>query len=817
MNRRFLFKKSKGQSIPLIALIIVILFAMVGLSVDVGNTYAQQRDLVRATNAASMAGMETYIRGGEFVSDSDVADAIIESFASNGITIVDKPAAELAPGERRMVARYMGADGNAHLGCPVGQCLGDIPDDVSYIEINIEGLVDTYFARVVGRQNLPVNTTSYAAKCLPSDNVFPIAIYEKHIDGTRFSDPGDGTYNAKGFVNAEYPTGLPTRKLFIEKSNPGNFPNGFSWLRWTRSQNQLQPMLSGFGNLKDGFEEVTPWPDQNVPQPDNYPLTPGELSPNDWIYNLAGNKYNQTRSAMSAHISNQSQMILPIISKSVRINNNLYAYQFTRLGLFYAVDHGRNYVELAYAGPAKQTVCLRTPPDRPTDVGLQGDVFVKPRWSDDGPPRPPIHYQVVLDVSGSMSWDFSGYGTSGGRNYMCENPNNPNPSGLPYKNNCNGGISTSWHVVEERRVYIAKQAINELIDNMDTGDVMRVIAYSSGNNVIGRANAKAYPTDGLTGDKTKLKEAVRQAGIWTSNDPYRTRGGTPGAQGMRATGQLLEQAPTKAPDGREYKEVIIYLTDGVANVFLNGRTNTARDICGHMGSTQAINTPNPCQLGVTNNGTLRPITALINEATKIRQSNSGMDIYVVAMGPADDTGLGQVASQPSMLYLANTPGVVDDIFRLINNQAENRICRAHDADFTSDLSGQNSTGLPGFPAPSDGHGYVTIRDAAGSVLPDGQGRLPIVYDPAIGKLVYRIPPEVGIAPGDYSIEAYVNYEGPDGKTRTYRWMVSIDDPDGKTSRSFSVPPNAFGSIYTMNTIFLDLAPDDGVCPTAPNP
>lgn len=423
----------------------------------------------------------------------------------------------------------------------------------------------------------------------------------------------------------------------------------------------------------------------------------------------------------------------------------------------------------------------------------------------------------MLDVSGSMSWDFSGYGTISGRNYMCENPDNPNPLGLSYSDKCQGGPNSAWRTVEGRRIYIAKQAINELVDRMDTGDVMRIIAYSSGNPTIGGANAKAYPTDGLTGDKTKLKDAVRQAGIWTGNDAYNTRGGTPGAQGMRATGQLLEQAPDKAPDGREYKEVVIYLTDGVANVFLNGQTNTARDICGSMSTSQAINTPNPCQLGVTNNGTLRPITALINEATKIRQSNSGMDLYVIAMGPADDTGLGQVASQPSMLYHANSPDVVDDIFRLINNQAENRICRAHDADFTSDLSGQSSTGLPGFPAPADGHGYVTIRDAAGSVLPDGQGRLPIQYDPAIGKLVYRIPPEVGIAPGDYSIEAYVNYEGPDGNARTYRWMVSIDDPDGKTSRSFSVPPNAFGNTYTMNTIFLDLVPDDGVCATAANP
>jgi len=51
-----------GQSIPLIALLIVVLIAMVGLSVDVGNTYAQQRNTVRATNAAALAGMTELIR-----------------------------------------------------------------------------------------------------------------------------------------------------------------------------------------------------------------------------------------------------------------------------------------------------------------------------------------------------------------------------------------------------------------------------------------------------------------------------------------------------------------------------------------------------------------------------------------------------------------------------------------------------------------------------------------------------------------------------------------------------------------------------------
>ena len=49
--------KTSGQSLPIIALMIVVLVAMVALAVDVGNTYAEQRSTVRASNAAALTGM----------------------------------------------------------------------------------------------------------------------------------------------------------------------------------------------------------------------------------------------------------------------------------------------------------------------------------------------------------------------------------------------------------------------------------------------------------------------------------------------------------------------------------------------------------------------------------------------------------------------------------------------------------------------------------------------------------------------------------------------------------------------------------------
>src|SRR5262245_62122168 len=84
MNARLVRSKASGQTLPLIALVIVVVIAMVGLAVDVGNTYAQQRNTVRSSNAAALSGMSTLIKNG---SDTNVYNAIKFSLKSNGIEV----------------------------------------------------------------------------------------------------------------------------------------------------------------------------------------------------------------------------------------------------------------------------------------------------------------------------------------------------------------------------------------------------------------------------------------------------------------------------------------------------------------------------------------------------------------------------------------------------------------------------------------------------------------------------------------------------------------------------------------------------------
>src|SRR5215207_6094171 len=99
---------------------------MVGLSVDVGNTYAQNRNAVRSTNAAVLAGMDRLITSGKTSNsaalDVSIGDAIRASFKSNGITAQIDPITPLGPGERRILAYYLDSSGNP-LGesCTIGK------------------------------------------------------------------------------------------------------------------------------------------------------------------------------------------------------------------------------------------------------------------------------------------------------------------------------------------------------------------------------------------------------------------------------------------------------------------------------------------------------------------------------------------------------------------------------------------------------------------------------------------------------------------------------------------------------------------------
>jgi hypothetical protein len=836
MNARLFRAKRQGQSLPLIALIIVVLFGMVALSVDVGNTYAQNRNAVRATNAAALAGMDKLIHNG---SDGTVAASIQASFKSNGITAQLDPRVPLESGDRRVIANYLDAGGNPlGGGCYVGQC-GGVPPNVAYIQVRTEGTVDTYFARVVGRDTLPVKAQAFAAQCSPVKGVYPIAVNAKDLDlnAGKFLPPtvqSEMSYYGL-YADPQYPDGLSARRIY-NKTN-FNVPGSFSWLQWTAPANggsavNTEDMLANDGNLDLKFQEVVPWPDANQPAPTGYPLLPGQLSEGDWIYGNSGvSASSGIKTALDFHVANRTVMYLPIISDSLATSGSggqNARFHVLKLGAFYLRGYsltGQGYFDLVYIGEAEKTACLNTNVNLGLKgLGLTGQVYVNPRWKANLAGSQPIAYQIVLDVSGSMSWDFNGYGTFHGGDVQCESPNNPNPLNLEYASGCQGGVDSAWRKEGERRITVAKNAIYNFIDGMGEYDMMRVVAFTTGSN-----NRAKLETPGTwSTNKGQLKNYVKNVGMY-QNDPYRTSGGTAGADALDQASKffLTSQGfvPVEPTTGLEYKPVVIYLTDGVANIFLDGTVNTARDIplCAAMSQSQAINTASPCQVGYTANNVARPITAMIYIANGMKARNDSLGIYVVAMAQTPPDGLERVANSDEYFFPAEQAAKVQETLKKIQDAAEQSTCNpAGGYSWVNSITGSAVPGSP--PAPgSSVFGQVFIYEPG---KPTPKYTLPIDMSSGLsqnGQLGFSIAPpdpsnpaSQGITPGNYEMAAYIWYKGTDGVARSYDYFVDQSTLVPSNRITFSVSSGAtIGSSVALAPIFLDLDPAKVVCPPTP--
>ncbi|NOK63508.1 MAG: hypothetical protein GFH27_549371n7 [Chloroflexi bacterium AL-W] len=208
--------------------------------------------------------------------------------------------------------------------------------------------------------------------------------------------------------------------------------------------------------------------------------------------------------------------------------------------------------------------------------------------------------------------------------------------------------------------------------------------------------------------------------------------------------KVLDEAPEQTADGRPYEKRVIFITDGVTNVFLNGQMNNARDICPEIPSNEALNTPR-CQIGTTANGMLRPITAMIDQSDQMKVENPGVSIYAIALAQFDTTGLNEVVSTPRMLYRASNADIVGPIIDFIN--VREHVCVPASGDPVDRVSEESVVDNPaafGLPD-SDTLGYVT---------------------------------EQGLAPGTYKIEGFVAYKGQDGVDRRYSWLTNTARPLG---------------------------------------
>lgn len=848
-------RRSPGQSIPLIAIMIVVLVAMVGLSVDVGNTFQTERQAVSAANAASLAGMNTYLRRTASTTNQSIYNSIVASLNSNGVEVVGSSSAPQNE-QLQLEAYYLDAqgeplasEGNSPRILPNGALA---PRNAAYIQVNLDGNVDTYFARVVNRNDLPVNATSYAGACPAGEGIYPIGINSSILEGNKFADPGDrdpvdGTKD-KGWRTVRVDTVTYTA-MRVELQN-GADGKGFAWLRWQGGVNSADALAAGLtipGTLLQGFEEAD-WPDTDKPA--DYPGEPGFLTLGDWVYGTTASGAANAR--IDAQRADGTRMVLPIFDL-VQGTGDDAQYRVSDFGIFVVNGQGNDpatgtkFLDLTFVGrDANQKVaCSYSAAPDPTPVfNLAGDVEIRPEYGYVPNNRKPIQYVVVLDVSGSMSANFAGQcnaSFAGSGNWQCTN----GPVGAPGVN-INPFRATGpdywWGTESERRIRVAKDAIASLIrvtnmqGNGDQYDINRPVdqmsivwfrdKVNSGDGNITKFTSNTTPSPYFSSNPTELTDKLRTAGRLGS-DNYRTQGGTNGAAGLYRAALAYNTVPKTVPyNGKtwEYKRVVIFITDGVSNSFLS-RSNSEL----YAGSSNQRTWPpnHPCYdprvieiatCQVTGGGGQttgiggvaanmdRPITQAGQVSRADLQAN-GAEVFAIALSNIPATGLQDtIASFPSHFASAETlvrgadgKTNVDKIMLEINTKVEGAPCEPRsdlmDQGAASEFRGTIPAGhFPSAGVPLPDLGITLVYPHVGNVLLVNRENnvsytVPIMADPATGVLRYS---KSDLPRGDYKFSAYVFYKHPldlpSAGPRMYGNIVGADE----SNREVIVPVGTGG-------------------------
>ncbi|WP_161569182.1 VWA domain-containing protein [Candidatus Oscillochloris fontis] len=811
--RRLARQRKPGQSIPIIALMILILVAMVGLSVDVGNTFSKERQAVSASNAAALAGMSAYMERSSSTLDTAIYQAIVKSLESNGIIVGDG-----SNNTVEVTANYLDAQGELLAGHPVVGSGGTAPNGATYIHVQLNGTVNTSFARVVGREDLPINAESHAGLCQVNSGVYPIGIENAYIGNGVFNDVGvtDRATEYKVLSN-----GLVQRRVYVRDGD--NTPGQFGWLRWPEdkgelgqnagSAGELAQSIKGDGNLDWGFDEA-PWP-SNETVPEGYPTNPHSLNAGDWVWGSSGwSNSNALDTAIQQHIDNSTIMILPIYDRMVGQGDNA-SVRVVNFGSFIIVGRGRDrnrpYFDMIYLGPPSRqyNVCSQMPPP-PEEINLldlAGNVSFYPEYQIIPTMQKPIQYVVVLDASGSMSANFDGQCNNSGGVKQCAN----GPAGFPAVNVSNTGYDYWWTTESQRRIYVAKKALERLVTltnmpgnpgytNTRPSDQMAVVWF---NEAVSSSNVQAF-----SNNPTTLKNFIKK--LNNVNGNYRSAGGTNGAGGLYRASLLYQNAPkTVSFNGSnvEYKRVVLFLTDGVSNYFLN---TSASDLKGPLSSYNTFKKNSTCyNLGskaiesascqtTEVGGTYkkdsktydRPITQMIlTSQNNLRNSTINAEVFVIALSNIPATGLSTgIPSQsdyffpaPSLQVAADGTTNVDQIIDTINTKVETNECVVGASGSTSSIITESEFGSnpSGFSYPQVG--LVTISNETNSYTS------PILAGDN-GALRYHF---TAIPQGTYRLQAFMYYRHP-------------LDPEGVSARMYG---NLFSGGASAQDMTVYVTPD----------
>jgi hypothetical protein len=768
MKKRIYRSKAHGQSIPLIAVMLVVLFGFAALAMDVGNVYAEQREIVRATNAAALEGMSK-IANDDGATSGAVIDRITASLESNGI---DTAATTVA-------VTFLDSAGSqiGNMSCLNASCAFDTAtwnsnrNQIAFVKVDLEGKVDTYFAQLLGQEEFPLNAAAHARSGYCVDGVYPIAVESSLLNTSNYTFA-----EADSLYSDDIYSGLSQKRLLLRDDLA---TGSFGFLRWKAdttsdyaSQSTLIDALSGAGTLGDAFNEAD-WPVDNngdstvaLEITSGYPLVAGELNPNEWIAGADSSLMNQAqvRNAIRDHINNRTLVNLPIYT-FVTGEGADTVYYMRDIQQFLIVDEGsdgtgQRYIDLAYIGDAARCASLTTPPASDT-LTLSGQVSIYPHYAQGTVlDNPSIQYIVVLDVSGSMIWNFDGVGSQNGVAAQCQGGNSPIQcdSNSPYL----GPIT-------ERRIAIAYDALGLLADTFRDGvDQAQIVTFSGSNypfpdefastDAEAMANySRVYDDNGDWIDtaadfRTAISEATLEN--LSGSARFTTTGATPSAIGLARAREIFSDAANDRDSlGRPYKRAVIFITDGIANVTRDGQINECEGLDCQTGNSDGMLVDGSVQARA-------PIPAMNDEAADLLNliEDSDGSIYAIAIGSIGTQALEGVTSN---LFETNDPSDIEAALSQIQQEIVYGECIPV-ALRTTPLLSIPSTSLPtaadyadtwnnGIGLESPEVGIVTLLSSSGIPY---EGRM--IWD-GNGTIRYTI---TNLPPDEYTMSYWMVYRSP---------------------------------------------------------
>jgi hypothetical protein len=648
---------------------IVVIVAMVGLSVDVGNAYGQQRRMQDAANAGALAGMNGVMANQR---NQDIWTNVQRTMAGNRVDNASsaynyRADYVLESGEVVMLGTWNGSTAFVPNGSQ------SAPRNIVRVQVTISERVDTYFARVVGRDSLTVNANGNACVGTYGLGVYPLGIPLKlkpydprsrtneryhrvfRTNGTEMlpTDPNWNNWDKMKGMSIYLPVENMNDR---DTSMSGTHISWLSWKGANRSANELDFGMTYPGTLQDGFVEAEPY---DKALPNTKPLK--QLTLGDWVSGDTGVR-TQLEDELNAHNAKNRDVILPIYDIAGKVGNGT-SFHVVKMGVFRIADYefngGTKFVKVQYLNDAKTSpsVCASEPnPDDNYEsakrFNVEGVTKVNRVWGVNSPSKVTADIVLVMDTSESMGWDWND------------------------RHRTTNGFTGA-------RLEDAKKSIVDFVQGYDlkTDPDARVsfVTFSGYGSNAAKVQV-GWTTSGCSAVEIEANTCAatkRWSSVQTKAKTMTAEGRTPGPQAFETVEDLLRSKRTP-PAGKQYRQIVLFASDGVFNVC--GKDRGAQS-CPY-GQVVPFDGSGPNDEYYLNNPAYnlvsgRPVWQAQQVASRIK--NAGARVFIVALTPRSGSfnpaGLPEMSSGTGYYYQADDGGAMANIYSKIKSQIAENTCQ----------------------------------------------------------------------------------------------------------------------------------------------